>query len=486
MKSRDTLKTVLSEKLAEVVTKEFVSSDFEDLITYSRDQMSPIIGEYKPDFVVMPKDVEETVKVIQIANEFEVAVYPYAFGTNTTGTALAFKSGIILDLRRLNRILEINEDCMAAMIEPGVSWGQLNKEARKKGLRPTFPEGPYSGGPIGNFLNAPVSPYATRYSPDRVVSLEVVLPTGEILRTGSAGLPTHEKLNPYFRYAYGPDLTGIFRGSLGTLGVITKAAFQLFPVGEKEEMVSAGFDDLEVALKAMKEIEFLDISKSALISTRDMLLKLTVPDVSILKNIDEYESLKSLFREWFLSIGISGKEKQLKVYKETIMDIIHHNQGSSLDLEGDYKKNFDDFIVGGGLKINRMLTPEGAIAWLITVSPIHVIPEIRKITADKIKELDIRNPITKQFLDPPVWCFPYDRCRNIYFEQDLSYDPLDEMTIKKIKRLFSEVSKQIRNKGGTSLVAVPSINKMLMKPYVDLLKIIKKSLDPKGIMSPGL
>lgn len=486
MKAIDDMKTVLHERLIDIVSKEFVSLNFEDVLTYSRDQNSPIIGSYVPDFVVMPKDAEEIQKVLRLANEHKVPIYPYAFGTNTTGTALAFKNGIVLDLRRLNQVLKIDVDCMAAIIEPGVSWGQLNKEARKKGLRPTFPQGPYSGGPIGNFLNGPVSPYASRFGPDRVISLEVVLANGEILRTGSAGYPTHEVLNPYFRYAYGPDLAGIFRGSLGTLGIITKAVYQLFPIGEKEEMISNGFADLESALSAMKRIERMDISKSAMITTREMLLKCTVPDVRVLIDKEESGRLKNNLPAWCLSIGISGTEKQTKIYRKLICEIMSDNRGSLLELKREDKGNYDDFIWGGGLKINRMLTPEGAIAWIITVSPGDILPKIRRITLNKIRELGILNPVTGEPLEPPVWCFPYDRCRNFYFEQDLSYDPLDVGSIVKIKKAYSQLNREIQKLGGTALVAVPSITKTLMPSYSGVLANIKRILDPNGIMSPGL
>jgi hypothetical protein len=108
------------------------------------------------------------------------------------------------------------------------------------------------------------------------------------------------------------------------------------------------------------------------------------------------------------------------------------------------------------------------------------------MTINKMKELGIRNVVTDEFLEPPVWCFPYDRCRSIYFEQDLTFDPLDMDTIKKIKRAYSELSWEMRRKGGTVLVAVPSIAKTLLRPYSELLRRIKRILDPKGIMSPGL
>jgi len=182
----------LFQALIEVVGQENCSGDIEDLISYSRDLASPLVGECIPDIAVLPSEGEQVQEIVKTANRFCVPVYPYTFGTNVSGAALPKEGGILLDLKRMNRIIEINRECMAATIEPGVSWKALDKRAREKGLQVPLLGGPYTGSPVANFTNAPVSHYATRFGPDRVLSLEVILGNGEILRTASSGFPGHQ------------------------------------------------------------------------------------------------------------------------------------------------------------------------------------------------------------------------------------------------------------------------------------------------------
>jgi len=162
-----------------------------------------------PRVVVFPGSAEEVQRVVRIANKYRTPVLPVCFGTNMAGITVPTVEGmVIVDLKRLNRIIEIDEESMTATIEPAVSFGRLDAEARRHGLKTVCKVGGYTGGLVGNFVTANMRPYNARYGwTDPVVSLEVVLPNGELLRTGSQAVPGFEKLNPYVRLCFGPDLS---------------------------------------------------------------------------------------------------------------------------------------------------------------------------------------------------------------------------------------------------------------------------------------
>ena len=257
----------LYDELVNIIGEAYVSGDEADLIPYMKDSYSLLMKKSvpRPDFVVLPGTAEEVRAVVALANESKVPIYPRSFGVNIAGSALPYQGGLVLDLKRMNRILEINPDTMTATIEPGVSWGKLRKEANPHGLDIIPIGGPYQTSPVGNFLLTNITPYSTKYPADRVVTFEAVLPNGQILRTGSRATDFGNTYNPYFRYAYGPDLAGMFRGSLGNFGVITKMTIRLRPLAEIEENLIFGFQELPEAVEAMKRIERLEISRHSII-----------------------------------------------------------------------------------------------------------------------------------------------------------------------------------------------------------------------------
>jgi glycolate oxidase len=480
-----TAKTTAFKALEMIVGKNYASCDLEDTITYSRDMVSPLSGEFIPDHVVMPGSVSEVQELLRVAESRRIPVYPYTHGTNAAGFALPFAGGMIVDLRRMNRILEIDEDTMTATIEPGVNWKRLDKEARKKGLRVTFPTGPYTGSPIASFLMWNITHYACRYGADRMVSLEAVLPNGEILRTGSAAFPGHERLNPYFRYAYGPDITGLYRGSFGAFGIVTKGVFELFPVGDVETHVDGGFEDLDSALQTMHRIEHMDISKYSNLFNAEFLVHCCAPDIEDLKSPQKIEEIGNSFPRWYLAVGLSGTAEQVDLYKEMVVEETERNGGRIMSLEGQIGDNLEDLVLGASRVINRMYEPHGAAASVISMVPLSQIPHLFQMGEDLIREFDIRHPYTGERLKPAGGCSPYDRGRNYYVELEFAFDPLDEESIMRVKKARNAWVKRAVTYGGSLPMITPVFAKWLMPSYYNILKGIKEFLDPDHLLSPN-
>ena len=183
----------------------------EDLLTYAYDATST---PYLPDAVVIPKTVQQVSRLMGFANEHRVPVIPRGAGSGYTGGALACCGGIVLAMDRVDRILEIDPGNMVAVVEPGVVTARLHEAVEKKGL--FYPPDPASMNFStigGNIAENAGGMRAVKYgvTRDYVMGLEVVMPSGQLVKTGSTCI----------KDVVGYDLTNLFVGSEGTLGIIT-------------------------------------------------------------------------------------------------------------------------------------------------------------------------------------------------------------------------------------------------------------------------
>jgi FAD/FMN-containing dehydrogenase len=460
------------------------SSQLADRLAYSHDMISPVTGDYTPDYVVMPGSVKEVQEILRSANETDGFVYTCSRGTNTYGFALAKEGGIILDLHRMDRILEINEETMTATVEPGVTWGRLRKEVLKKNLMVIPILGPHTGGPVGNFTSWNFSPGGTRYSPDRTVSIEVVLANGELLRTGSQALQGHETKNPYFRYAFGPDIAGLFRGSVGALGVITKAVVKLYPILDGMKNITYGFKDLQSGLDSMQAIEKMDITKHIGLYSQGWAAEMCNPELKTIQNPADQKVILDRYPRWILNIGISGKKKQVEFYEELIGDEI--TGGDECRFEGRDLEYWEDFAQGAGHRVTNMFGSARIGMSTLTITPFSVCSRVYGLALQKIRERDFRDPMSGEPYEPTTFFFPSERGRSVYCEMDFRFDATRPETMEKAVNIWEELSMMYHQELGSTLMMInPFVRSMISPIYIDLLKGIKKLFDPKGILSKG-
>ncbi|MBU3030463.1 FAD-binding oxidoreductase [Paracoccus marinaquae] len=212
-----------------------------------------------PDAVAWPEAPDEVAQIVRICAGAGVAVIPWGTGTSLEGHALAYRGGVTLDLSRMDRVLEVRAADMQASVQPGVTREALNTELRATGL--FFPVDPGANASLGGMAATRASgTTAVRYGTmrDNVLGLQVVLADGRIIRTGTRAAKS----------SAGYDLTGLFVGSEGTLGIITELTLRLH--GQPEEVASAvcAFDSLDHAVECvsatiqsgtpMARIEFVD------------------------------------------------------------------------------------------------------------------------------------------------------------------------------------------------------------------------------------
>src|SRR3989304_2063345 len=228
-------------KLIEIVGRENFTDQLEELVPYSYDASMNV---HRPDAAVWPESTEQIAEIVKFANESKIPVVPRGAGTSLSGGAVPVQGGIILDLSRMNRILEISIENRYARVQAGVVCDDLNRQLAKHGF--TFPPDPASSTVAtlgGNVATTAGGIKGAKYGPPRdyVLGLQVVLPTGEVMHTGSYTM----------KCVSGYDLAKLFVGAEGTLGVITEVTLKINPLPRHAMTAVATYAKLEDAGKAI-------------------------------------------------------------------------------------------------------------------------------------------------------------------------------------------------------------------------------------------
>jgi glycolate oxidase len=226
-------KHVLDEIRA-IIPQERILLDLQDRYSYSFDAS---FGEYLPDVVIQPNDAQEISQLVKLANQYLVPVYPRGAATSLSGGPLPVEGGMVLDLSRLNKKLIIDRENLLAIVSPGVITGDIHKKAEEVGLfYPPDPSSSHVSTIGGNLLENSSGPKGLKYGTTKeyVIGLEVVTPTGEIIRTGGKTV----------KNVTGYDLTRLIVGSEGTLAIVTEAILRLIPKPQARKTLLASFGRL--------------------------------------------------------------------------------------------------------------------------------------------------------------------------------------------------------------------------------------------------
>ena len=246
------------EQLAEfrrILGNDYVLVDEETLYHYSHDETEKL--SYLPDVVLRPRSTDEVSAIMRICHEHRIPVTPRGAGTGLSGGALPNLGGVLLSTERMNSIIRIDERNLQVITEPGVITEALQNAVKEKGL--FYPPDPSSRGSCfigGNVAENSGGPKAVKYGvvKDYVLNLEMVLPNGDVIWTGSNVL----------KNATGYNLTQLVVGSEGTLGVVTKIVLRLIPHPTHDLLMLVPFGSLEKASEAVSAIFRAGFTPSAL------------------------------------------------------------------------------------------------------------------------------------------------------------------------------------------------------------------------------
>lgn len=247
------LKEMIRSELVEIVGESFVSTDETDKLVYSTDwawmpQMWLDRGKplNTPDYIVHPGSAEEISEIMDIANKYRIPVVPWGGGSGSQGGALPIFGGILLDTKRMDKLIRIDEKSLTVTAQAGINISQLEWAVNEKGLMLPHYAASSNCATLGGAL-APrgTGTISTKYgkAEDMLLSMQVVLPTGEIIRTP-----------PVPQHAAGPDWFRLFLGAEGTFGVITEATMRLDYLPEARLLRAVLFSDPSAALEAGRRI----------------------------------------------------------------------------------------------------------------------------------------------------------------------------------------------------------------------------------------
>src|SRR5512137_245593 len=344
--------------LNDIVGEKNVKTDLLERLCYSRDLS---VHEAVPDVIVFAHDPEDISKILSLANKEKIPVTPRGSGTSSVGGALAAKGGILLDLSRMNNILEIDKANGFVTIEPGVICNNLNAALAPSHFFPPDP-GSANLATLGGMVSTNASGNrAIKYGTTKhyVLGLEVVLADGRIIHTGSILGKTSS----------GYDLTQLFTNAEGTLGVITKIILKILPVPEYIAFAEARFSSNLDAGKAVREI----LTSGIALSSCEILDKVTIDAVNKAMGLNIPDDIGCL-----LFIEIDGNKKAVQEYIEKINAICKANHGIENKWEDDPAKRLRMWAARQGVVASLSKVERGSRMQSIMDDPgipITKIPE---------------------------------------------------------------------------------------------------------------
>jgi glycolate oxidase len=446
-------------KLCKIVGKSRCLKSKEDLSCYAYDATTKT---YLPDAVVLPKTAEEISDVLKLANQDEFIVVPRGAGSGMTGGSLAVKGGVILVMTLFNRILNIDRNNLTAHVQSGVVTSRLHDAVEKEGLfYPPDPSSMEFSTLGGNIAECAGGPRAVKYgvTRDYVLGLDVVLPTGEIIHTG---VKTAKGVVGY-------DLTRLFVGSEGTLGVITGMVLRLLPLPPVVKTMMAVFDKIEIAAETVSEI------------IRQGLIPRTIEfmDNASIRCAQNYlNTVLPVDAEALLIIEADGKEQEVIQLVTLIKDLCILKGAVNVNIAET--KEAADTIWRARRSLSSALYAYGPdkINEDIVV-PRSKIPDIVK----KINQLRAKTGLT-------MVGFGHAGDGNIHF--NIMLDKKNRKDLEKaeasIEALFDytlELGGTISGEHGVGITKAAYVQKEIGPVELELMKKIKKIFDPKQILNPG-
>ena len=410
--------------------------------------------------VVFPETNEEVSKVLRLCNEHKIPVVPFGTGTSLEGNVVGNEKGITICLEKMNKILSVNVEDFDCRVQACVTKEQLNDYLREDGV--FFPIDPGANAAIGGMASTSASgTMAVKYGTMKTVisGLTVVLPNGDIVNTGSRTKKT----------SAGYNLTNLFIGSEGTLGIITEVQLRLSPIPESIMSAVCHFPTLENAVQTAQQV----IQYGVPIARIEMLNKDQMGISINYSKLKDIEAVPTLFFEFHGSEA--SNNENIKIVEEISKD----NNGSSFKWAKDLEERNKLWKARWDVYYSvKALINNGRVYSTDVCLPISNITECVNYAEEQAKKFGLRAPMVGHLGDGN-------------FHVLLPFDPENKETYKKIRE-FNDllINKALELKGTITGEHGVGLHKKeyLLKEHADnspLMKLIKRSIDQNNIMNPG-
>ena len=410
--------------------------------------------------VVFPETNEEVSKVLRLCNEHKIPVVPFGTGTSLEGNVVGNEKGITICLEKMNKILSVNVEDFDCRVQACVTKEPLNDYLWEDGV--FFPIDPGANAAIGGMASTSASgTMAVKYGTMKTVisGLTVVLPNGDIINTGSRTKKT----------SAGYNLTNLFIGSEGTLGIITEVQLRLSPIPESIMSAVCHFPTLENAVQTAQQV----IQYGVPIARIEMLNKDQMGISINYSKLKDIEAVPTLFFEFHGSEA--SNNENIKIVEEISKD----NNGSSFKWAKDLEERNKLWKARWDVYYSvKALINNGRVYSTDVCLPISNITECVNYAEEQAKKFGLRAPMVGHLGDGN-------------FHVLLPFDPENKETYKKIRE-FNDllINKALELKGTITGEHGVGLHKKeyLLKEHADnipLMKLIKRSIDQNNIMNPG-
>ena len=415
-----------------------------------------------PDYVVRPGSAEEVSKVLKIANYYKLPVQTWGGGSGSQGGALPMAGGIILDIKRMNKLLDIDTVSGTITCETGMIFQTLEWYANEKGFSVMHIPSCLTCCTVGGALaHNGIGILSTKYGKidDQCLSLEVVLPNGDIINT-----------LPVPKHSSGPNLMGLFLGSEGTLGVMTKVRFKMVRQPQVRRHHAFLFSDYSTGYSACREI--VQTVKPSLMRLFD-----EAETVSIIKNVIGFEKKGS-----FMNLSVEGIEKLVACEEEIILGICEKYGAEYLGTEYGEKwfENRITFFYPGYIMNNPQMFG--------TLDTCATFDNIEKIYHAMKKAVEESFDGVRFISHSSHW---YEWGAMNYSRFIIDNPPEDPQECVRLhNRIWNAGVRAALENGGVINdhhgvgLKLGRLMKEAYGPGMQVLEGIKKALDPNGIMNP--
>jgi glycolate oxidase len=448
-------------ELAAIVGERYVSDAAEERYLYGRDPgtMPPA----PPDIVVLPGTTAEVQAIVRLANREKIPLVPMGAGLVLSGLTRALRGGIVVDIKRMNRVVEVNPVSRYAVVEAGTSQGMLQAYLKKHhpGLKHSLPDAPPMATVAGNVLIHGSGHMSCAYGfhSDMLNGLEVVLPDGEVARIGSCSVSDY-----WFARAPLPDLAGLFLGWAGTTGIVTRLAIKLFPRCPYNDVAIFVADDPAVM--------------------PDVLGRLTA--VQIAEDITAWMTPKPAWAAGHQHVNIcwGGNSREELIWKRNLLraavrPYIEARSAGFMPLPPPLKKRFTR-LPDSQLTTFADVRKGGGFEYVGAIMPVDLFADAYRLGIAVAEARDVAYSLGARIIGA-------NHCMMFFFAY--AFNRADAADVARAQAALEETNRRVVALGGIPWKAeVPAQQEILarMDPATrDLMARLRRAVDPNGIMNPG-
>ncbi|MDI6783129.1 MAG: FAD-linked oxidase C-terminal domain-containing protein [bacterium] len=450
----------VKQELIKLVGKDNYLDTPEDLYVYGYDS-TPLL-HFAPEAIIRPANTEEISAVVKLANQYKFPLIPRGSGTNLSGGSIAVQGGIVMVMNRMNRIIEIDKENLTATVEPGVITSELHTAVEKLGL--FYPPDPGSmkvstlGGNVAENAGGPRC-FKYGVTKDYVLGLEIVLPTGEIIKTGGKAV----------KDVAGYNLTQLFIGSEGTLGVVTQIIVKLIPFPSARKTLLVYFKELVNAAQAVSKI----VEAKVIPVTLEMLDRLTI------KCVEDYAKIGlPLDVEALLWIEVDGVPAAVEADAIAVERVVKECNATEVKIAKS--KEEEDQLA---------MARRSALAALARSRPTTILEDA---TVPRSNLAAMVQEITKIAQKYQLQIATFGHAGDGNLHPTILTDERDTAEMERVHKAVEEIFAAALKLGGTisgehgiGMAKAKFLPQQVGIAGIDTMRKIKDALDPNNILNPG-